>query len=87
MIFPAQHPVYTQSPFDSTQNIPLGATGPTARGGPMYSQAATRSAADLQDTSYQPGADQWLEKQHAGGKRSKWIVRWISTSSAAYSAC
>jgi hypothetical protein len=49
----------------------------------MYSQAATHSAADLgnpnqgqfTDTSYQPGADEWLEKQHVGGRRSKWIVR------------
>lgn len=40
----------------------------------MYSQAATHSVADLQDTSYQPGADRWLEKQQNGGRRSKWIV-------------
>ncbi|KAF9467978.1 hypothetical protein BDZ94DRAFT_831746 [Collybia nuda] len=40
----------------------------------MYSQAATHSAANLPDTSYRPGADEWLEEQHGGGKRSKWIV-------------
>ncbi|KAG6862503.1 hypothetical protein C0995_000051 [Termitomyces sp. Mi166 len=69
----------SQSPFDSTHNIPMAAAGPSVshRDG-MYSQAAMHSLADVNsgapyaNQSYQSG--DWLERSEASKKRSKMIV-------------
>lgn len=50
----------------------------------MYTQAATHSTTDVAnlnaDPGYQPRSEQWLEKGRSGGKRSKWIVRAITST-------
>lgn len=75
----SQHAV--QNPFDSTQNIPLTATGSSraANQGTMYTQAATNSSADVTNNvpyavneSYKPS--DWVEGTQTGRKRSKMIV-------------